>query len=48
MVNPIGGESENTAVGMNALHDNLAYGDCALGFAARAHKFILLNKSESW
>ncbi|MEO8085942.1 MAG: tail fiber domain-containing protein [Bacteroidota bacterium] len=27
-------ESENTAVGVNALHDNLAYGGCALGFNA--------------
>ncbi len=34
MVNPIGGESENTAVGMNALHDNLAYSGYALGFVA--------------
>jgi hypothetical protein len=29
-----GHESENTAVGVDALHDNVAYGACALGYQA--------------
>jgi len=34
LVNPIGGESENTAVGVRALQHNYAYGGCALGYQA--------------